>query len=448
MRYLPLNDADRGDMLARVGVASVDDLFADIPEEARLDGLLDLPRRASEMEVERKMSAMAAKNVSAGSVPFFVGAGAYRHHVPATVDHLIQRSEFLTSYTPYQPEITQGTLQYLFEFQTQVARLTAMDVANASMYDGSTGTGEAVLMAHRVTKRNKAVLSGGLHPQYRDVVEGLSNMAGDNVVSLPANPTGTEDILSQIDDETSCVVVQSPNFYGQIVDLKPIAEKAHQHKALLIAVFTEVISLGLIEPPGTQGADIVVGEGQSIGNGLIFGGPYVGLFATRQKYIRQMPGRLCGETVDAEGKRGFVLTLSTREQHIRRDKATSNICTNSGLCCLAFTIHMSLLGEAGLTKLARINHANAVKLKKALSGVAGVEVLNTAYFNEFTLKLSKPAEDVVEALVEKGILGGVPASRLEPDNADVANLLVVASTEINTDEDRAAYAAALKEVLA
>jgi len=448
MRYLPLNDADRGDMLARVGVASVDDLFADIPEEARLDGLLDLPRRASEMEVERKMSAMAAKNVSAGSVPFFVGAGAYRHHVPATVDHLIQRSEFLTSYTPYQPEITQGTLQYLFEFQTQVARLTAMDVANASMYDGSTGTGEAVLMAHRVTKRSKAVLSGGLHPQYRDVVEGLSNMAGDSVVSLPADPTGTEDILSQIDDETSCVVVQSPNFYGQIVDLKPIAEKAHQHKALLIAVFTEVVSLGLIEPPGTQGADIVVGEGQSIGNGLIFGGPYVGLFATRQKYIRQMPGRLCGETVDAEGKRGFVLTLSTREQHIRRDKATSNICTNSGLCCLAFTIHMSLLGEAGLTKLARINHANAVKLKKALSGVAGVEVLNTAYFNEFTLKLLKPAADVVEALAEKGILGGVPASRLEPDNADVANLLVVASTEINTDEDRAAYAAALKEVLA
>ena len=308
MRYLPLSDTDRGDMLARVGVNSIDDLFADIPEDVRLQDLLDLPKRASEMEVERKLSAMAAKNTSAGSVPFFVGAGAYKHHVPATVDHLIQRSEFLTSYTPYQPEITQGTLQYLFEFQTQVARLTAMDVANASMYDGSTGTGEAVLMAHRITKRNKAVLSGGLHPQYRDVVEGLSSMAGDRVVSLPADPHGTEDILSQIDDETSCVVVQSPSFYGQLIDLKPIAEKAHQHKALLIAVFTEVVSLGLIEPPGTQGADIVVGEGQSIGNGLNYGGPYVGLFATRQKYVRQMPGRLCGETVDAEGKRGFVLT--------------------------------------------------------------------------------------------------------------------------------------------
>ncbi|WP_186393081.1 MULTISPECIES: aminomethyl-transferring glycine dehydrogenase subunit GcvPA [unclassified Pannonibacter] len=448
MRYLPLSDTDRADMLARVGVSSIDDLFADIPEAARLKGLVDLPRRKSEIEVERHLNRMAGKNVAAGSVPFFVGAGAYRHHVPATVDHLIQRSEFLTSYTPYQPEITQGTLQYLFEFQTQVARLTGMEVANASMYDGSTGTGEAVLMAHRVTRRNKAVLSGGLHPQYRAVVEGLSNLSGDKVEALPADPMGTEDILAAIDGETSCVVVQSPSFYGQIIDLKPIAEKAHAHGALLIAVFTEVVSLGLIEPAGTQGADIVVGEGQSIGNGLTFGGPYVGLFATKQKYMRQMPGRLCGETVDAEGKRGFVLTLSTREQHIRREKATSNICTNSGLCALAFTIHLTLLGEAGLTRLARINHANAVKLKKLLAAVPGVEVLNKAYFNEFTIALPKVADQVVEALAERGILAGVPVSRLEPRNKDLANLLVVASTEINTDEDRAAFAAALKEVLA
>ncbi|WP_439527785.1 aminomethyl-transferring glycine dehydrogenase subunit GcvPA [Pannonibacter sp.] len=448
MRYLPLSDTDRADMLARVGVSSIDDLFADIPEAARLKGLVNLPTRKSEIEVERHLNRMAGKNIAAGSVPFFVGAGAYRHHVPATVDHLIQRSEFLTSYTPYQPEITQGTLQYLFEFQTQVARLTGMEVANASMYDGSTGTGEAVLMAHRVTRRNKAVISGGLHPQYRAVVEGLSNLSGDKVVSLPADPMGTEDILAAIDGETSCVVVQSPSFYGQIIDLKPIAEKAQAHGALLIAVFTEVVSLGLIESPGAKGADIVVGEGQSIGNGLNFGGPYVGLFATKQKYMRQMPGRLCGETVDAEGKRGFVLTLSTREQHIRREKATSNICTNSGLCALAFTIHMTLLGEAGLTRLARINHANAVKLKKQLSAIAGVEVLNKAYFNEFTVKLPKPAHDVVEALAARGIIAGLPVSRLEPGKADLANLLVVASTEINTDEDRAAFAAALKEVLA
>ena len=448
MRYLPLSDTDRADMLARVGISDVDEIFVDIPKSARIDGLLDLPRRQSEFAVERDLTRMAGKNVAASSVPFFVGAGAYKHHVPASVDHLIQRSEFLTSYTPYQPEVTQGTLQYLFEFQTQVAALTGMEVANASMYDGSTGTAEAVLMAHRVTRRNKAVLSGGLHPQYRQVVEGLSAMAGDRVAALPADPTGTEDILAAIDDETSCVVVQSPSFYGQLIDLKPIAEKAHAHGALLIAVFTEVVSLGLIEAPGEQGADIVVGEGQSIGNGLNFGGPYVGLFATRQKFIRQMPGRLCGETVDANGKRGFVLTLSTREQHIRRDKATSNICTNSGLCCLAFTIHMTLLGGNGLAKLARINHANAVKLKGALEGVAGVKVLNDAFFNEFTVKLPKPAAEVVEALAEKGVLGGVPVSRLEPGKADLSDLLLVASSEVNSHEDRAAFVAALKEVLA
>ncbi|WP_349359667.1 aminomethyl-transferring glycine dehydrogenase subunit GcvPA [Stappia sp.] len=448
MRYLPLSDADRADMRARVGVSDIDEIFADIPESARLKGLLDLPTRQSEAGVERDLARMAARNTTASQVPFFVGAGAYKHHVPATVDHLIQRSEFLTSYTPYQPEVTQGTLQYLFEFQTQVAALTGMEVANASMYDGSTGTAEAVLMAHRITRRQKAVLSGGLHPQYREVVEGLSAMANDRTVALPADPAGTEDILAAIDDETSCVVVQSPSFYGQLIDLKSIAEKAHAHGALLIAVFTEVVSLGLIEPPGAQGADIVVGEGQSIGNGLNFGGPYVGLFATRQKYIRQMPGRLCGETVDANGKRGFVLTLSTREQHIRRDKATSNICTNSGLCCLAFTIHMTLLGGEGLKKLARINHASAVKLKAALQGVPGVQVINDAFFNEFTVKLPKPAAEVVEALAEKGVLGGVPVSRLDPGKPALDDLLVVAATEVTTDEDRAAFATALKEVLA
>jgi glycine dehydrogenase subunit 1 len=396
--------------------------------------------------VERILSRMSAKNISASSVPFFVGAGAYKHHVPATVDHLIQRSEFLTSYTPYQPEIAQGTLQYLFEFQTQVAALTGMDVANASMYDGSTGTGEAVLMAHRVTKRRKAVLSGGLHPHYADVVRTLSDMASDDVVTMQPDVGGTEDILSQIDDKTSCVVVQTPDVFGNVRDLKAIADKAHQHGALLIAVFTEVVSLGLLKSPGSMGADIVVGEGQSIGNALNFGGPYVGLFATQSKYIRQMPGRLCGETVDADGNRGFVLTLSTREQHIRRDKATSNICTNSGLCSLAFTIHMTLLGEAGLSRLARINHANAVKLADQLAAVKGVEVLNKTFFNEFTVKLAKPAAEVVERLAEKGVLAGVPVSRLLP-GAGLDNLLLVASTEVNTDDDRAAVVNALKEVL-
>ncbi|HEX2554018.1 MAG TPA: aminomethyl-transferring glycine dehydrogenase subunit GcvPA [Microvirga sp.] len=447
MRYLPLTDSDRREMLARIGAAGVDDLFADVPEAALLTEPLDLPRRKGEMEVERILGRMAAKNVPASSVPFFVGAGAYKHHVPASVDHLIQRSEFLTSYTPYQPEIAQGTLQYLFEFQTQVAALTGMEVANASMYDGSTGTGEAVLMAHRVTKRRKAVLSGGLHPHYAAVVRTLSDMAGDTVVTMDPDVSGSEDLLARIDDGVSCVVVQTPDVFGNLRDLSAIAEKAHKHGALLVAVFTEAMALGLVTPPGAMGADIVVGEGQSIGNGLNFGGPYVGLFATRQKYVRQMPGRLCGETVDANGQRGFVLTLSTREQHIRRDKATSNICTNSGLCCLAFTIHMTLLGEAGLTRLARVNHANAVALADALSGVPGVEVANGAFFNEFTLRLPKPAASVVEDLANRGILGGVPVSRLLPD-AGLDDLLLVASTEVNTDEDRAAFVSALKEVLA
>ncbi|MGF9756999.1 aminomethyl-transferring glycine dehydrogenase subunit GcvPA [Microvirga sp. 0TCS3.31] len=446
MRYLPLSDTDRSEMLARIGVNHVDELFADVPKNLLLKEPVDLPRRKGELDVERILSRMSAKNIPASSVPFFVGAGAYKHHVPATVDHLIQRSEFLTSYTPYQPEIAQGTLQYLFEFQTQVAALTGMEVANASMYDGSTGTGEAVLMAHRVTKRRKAVLSGGLHPHYADVVRTLSEMSSDDVVTMAPDVGGTEDILSQIDDSVSCVVVQSPDVFGNVRDLKPIADKAHQHGVLVIAVFTEVVSLGLLKSPGSMGADIVVGEGQSIGNALNFGGPYVGLFATQSKFLRQMPGRLCGETVDADGNRGFVLTLSTREQHIRRDKATSNICTNSGLCSLAFTIHMTLLGEAGLSRLARINHANAVKLADQLASVKGVEVLNTTFFNEFTVKLAKPAAEVVERLIEKGVLAGVPVSRLLP-GAGLDNLLLVASTEVNTDDDRAAFCAALKEVL-
>jgi glycine dehydrogenase subunit 1 len=449
MRYLPLSEADRGEMLAKIGVPNVDALFAGVPVGKIRQGLPDLPLAKGELEVERLMGRMAAKNTPASSVPFFVGAGAYKHHVPATVDHLIQRSEFLTSYTPYQPEIAQGTLQYLFEFQTQVALLTGMEVANASMYDGSTGCGEAVLMAHRVTRRRKAVLSGTLHPHYRGVVENISEMASDTVVALPPAPTANEAeaLLAAIDGETSCVVVQTPSVYGDLVDLRPIAAKAQSVGALLIAVVTEVVSLGLVESPGAMGADIVVAEGQSIGVGLNFGGPYVGLFAAKQKYVRQMPGRLCGETVDANGQRGFVLTLSTREQHIRRDKATSNICTNSGLMCLAFTIHMTLLGEAGLARLARVNHANAVDLAERLSKVKGVEVVSKSFFNEFTLRVPGDAAKVVAAMADKGVLAGVPVSRLEPNRPELANLLLVANTEVNTDDDRAAFVAALQSAI-
>ena len=447
MRYLPLTPEDRGEMLARIGVSENDDLFADIPADKLLKQPVPLPGHRSEMAVERILGAMAAKNVPAGSVPFFVGAGAYKHHVPASVDHLIQRSEFLTSYTPYQPEIAQGTLQYLFEFQTQVALLTGMEVANASMYDGSTGTAEAVLMAHRVTKRGKAILSGGLHPHYAEVVRTISHMAGDEVVSAKPDPLAEEDLIAMIDEGTSCVVVQNPDVFGNLRDLAPIATAAQAKGALLIAVFTEAVSLGAVKSPGEMGADIVVGEGQSIGNGLSFGGPYVGLFATRQKYVRQMPGRLCGETVDADGKRGFVLTLSTREQHIRRDKATSNICTNSGLCCLAFTIHMTLLGETGLRRLAAVNHANAVLLANMLAKVPGIEVLTRRFFNEVTLRLTgKNAYAIVEKLAHKGVLAGVPYSRLAPKTGH-DDLLIVASTEVNTDGDRAALVSGLREAM-
>jgi glycine dehydrogenase subunit 1 len=443
MRYLPLDANDRATMLARVGVNHIDDLFADIPERARLSGLMDLPGRKSEIDVERMLGAMAARNTAAGSTAFFLGAGAYRHHVPASVDHLIQRSEFLTSYTPYQPEIAQGTLQVLFEFQTQVAALTGMEIANASMYDGSTACAEAMLMAHRLTRRNKAVLSGGLHPQYADVTQTLAAMAEDKVVRLAPDWRASEDIIAGIDDETSCVIVQSPDFFGNLRDLRPIAEAAHARGALLIGVFTEAIALGMVRPPGEMGADIAVGEGQSIGNALNFGGPYVGLMATRAKNVRQMPGRLAGETVDAEGKRSFVLTLSTREQHIRREKATSNICTNSGLCALAFSIHMSLLGQTGLQRLARVNHANAVLLSEELARIAGVEVLTESFFNEFTIRTPRNAADLVEQLAKKGIIAGLPVSRLLP-GAGLDDLIVVASSETNTAEDRAAYVSALK----
>jgi glycine dehydrogenase subunit 1 len=442
MRYLPLDADDRRLMLAKIGAADIDALFADIPEDRRLGDLLPMPRAMSELAVERALSALATKNVAAGSVPFFLGAGAYRHHVPATVDHLIQRSEFLTSYTPYQPEISQGTLQVLFEFQTQVALLTGMEVANASMYDGSTACGEAMLMAHRVTRRTKAVISGGLHPHYREVCATLARFAEDEIDAAPLDPLASEDLVSRIDDGTSCVIVQTPDVFGNLRDLTPIAEAAHARGALLIAVFTEAVALGATRAPGDMGADIVVGEGQSIGNPLTFGGPYVGLFATRAKYVRQMPGRLAGQTVDADGKRGFVLTLSTREQHIRREKATSNICTNSGLCALAFSIHLTLLGEAGLTRLARVNHANAVDLAQRLGRVPGVEVLNAHFFNEFTVRTPKPAAALVETLASRGLIAGCPASRLAP-GAGLDDLLIVAATEINTDEDRAAFADAL-----
>jgi len=447
MRYLPLTDEDRRAMLAKIGAPSIDSLYSDVPQSARLKGPVDLPPVLGELGVERYMTGLAAKNLGAGSCPSFLGAGAYRHHIPASVDHLIQRGEFLTSYTPYQPEVTQGTLQYLFEFQTQVALLTGMEVANASMYDGATATSEAVAMANRVTRRNRAVLSGGLHPHYREVIATHGHYTGFEVAAAPADAAGTEDLTKLIDANTSCVVVQNPSFFGHAHDLSALAKACQAAGALLVVAVTEIVSLGAMVPPGEMGADIVTAEGQSLGVALSYGGPYVGLFATRDKFIRQMPGRLTGQTVDVDGKRGWVLTLSTREQHIRREKATSNICTNSGLCALAFNIHLTLLGEAGLTKLAELNHATASRLADRLSAIPGVELVTQSFFNEFTLKLPKPAAQIVEALAKRRVLGGVPVSRLYPDDTKLANLLLVAATETVSDEDIAAYEAALKEVL-
>ncbi|WP_213980500.1 aminomethyl-transferring glycine dehydrogenase subunit GcvPA [Sphingomonas sp. dw_22] len=452
MRYLPLTQTDRQAMLGVIGASSIDDLFVDVPDAARLDGPVPgLPLHASELAVERHMTALAKKNLAAGDAPFFLGAGAYRHHVPASVDHLIQRGEFLTAYTPYQPEIAQGTLQMMFEFQSQIARLLGCDVANASMYDGSTACWEAIVMARRVTKRSKAILSGGLHPHYVSVANTMAKFTGDvldtQLPTLSAKPD-TDDLIAQIDDDTSCVVVQYPDILGRIGDLSKLAEAAHAKKALLVAVVTEPVALGAIRSPGEMGADIVVGEGQSLGVGLQFGGPYVGLFACSEKLVRQMPGRLTGETQDAEGKRGYVLTLSTREQHIRREKATSNICTSSVLCALAMSVHMTLLGEKGLRALAHVNHMGASAAADRLAQVPGAELVTPTFFNEFTLKLSKEARPVVRTLADRGILAGVSLGRLYPGAAELANGLVVAVTETTTAEDVETLASALQEVLA
>ncbi len=447
MRFLPLSDTNRRDMLAAIGAASIDELFRDLPKAALGAARFNLPNSASEIEIERALGAMAAKNLNCGAAPSFLGAGNYRHHTPASMDYIIQRGEFLTAYTPYQPEISQGTLQVIFEFQTQVALITGMEIANASMYDGATACAEAVAMAARLTKRTAALMSGNVHPHYRDVTATTMKFLDIGVDCLAPDPAGIEDLIGRVSPAHACVVVQTPGFFGQLKDYSALAEACHKVGALLVVCVTEPVALGLITPPGRIGADIVVGEGQSLAGPMSFGGPGVGLFATREKFLRQMPGRLCGETTDEDGRRGWVLTLSTREQHIRREKATSNICTNSGLIALAFSTHMTLLGEAGFTRLAQLNHAMAVTLAEKIETLAGVKVLPGAFFNEFAVKLPKPATAVVEALAKRGILGGVPASRFYPTYPELANVLLLTATETNTAADIDALVAALKEAL-
>ncbi|MCD8497651.1 MAG: aminomethyl-transferring glycine dehydrogenase subunit GcvPA [Alphaproteobacteria bacterium] len=426
MRYLPQTKDARAAMLAKTGYKSVDDLYRDIPAKAFVKGKVNLPDHKGELEVERHLGAYANQNHAATQGPFFLGAGVYYHHVPASVDHIIQRSEFLTAYTPYQPEIAQGTLQAIFEYQSFIALLTGQDISNASMYDGATSCTEAVLMALRVTKRKKVAIGNALHPDYREVLTSYMWNFDGEVSVFEGKP----------DADTACVIIQSPDFYGNPHKYSEWRKICDETGALLIVVVNEIISLGLL--PAPVEADIVCGEAQSVGLAMSYGGPHLGFFACKEKYLRQMPGRLCGMTEDANGKRGFVLTLSTREQHIRRDKATSNICTNQGLCALAFTVHMAVLGEDGFKGLARLNHEAAIRLSEALAKVPSVKVLNDNFFNEFTVELLKDAKGVVEALAQKGIIAGYPDGRK----------LVVAATEMTTEADIAAFAKALSEVLA
>jgi glycine dehydrogenase subunit 1 len=427
MRYLPQTKNSREAMLKAIGVSSVDDLFKNVPKSAFVKELADLPMHQGELEVERQLSSYANMNHAAPDGPFFLGAGLYYHHLPSTVDYIIQRSEFLTAYTPYQPEIAQGTLTAIFEFQTMIAQLTGQEIANASLYDGATATAEAALMALRILKKRRKVCVGNaLNPEYSMVLD-----------TYMGNHDDVEVFQGEPDEDTACVIVQSPDFFGQPHAYDEWRKKCDETGALLIVVVTEIVSLGLLPPPSS--ADIVCGEAQSVGLPISFGGPHLGFFACREKFVRQMPGRLCGETVDADGKRGFVLTLNTREQHIRRDKATSNICTNQGLCALAFTVHMALLGEDGFKQLAVLNHEAACRLADKLSAIDGISLKTEAFFNEFAITVSKNAHDVVKALAAQNIIAGYAADE---------QTILLAATEMNTEEDMDALVSAISKALA
>ena len=419
-------------MLHQVGLNSADELFDSIPRDLRLKRNLNTTPALSEIELLAGFERLATRNPGAQRVSF-LGAGAYQHYIPTIVDHIISRSEFFTAYTPYQPEISQGTLQAIFEFQTLVCQLTGMEVANASMYDGSTALAEAVLMAERVTKRSKVIACGAIHPEYLEVITTYVQHAGIELLHAPIDSeTGqTSGDLDLLDDKTAALVVQSPNFFGCIEDVAALAEKAHAVGALLIVTVTEAMSLGLLKSPGACGADIVVAEGQSFGVPLSFGGPYVGLFATREKYARQIPGRLVGEAYDKEGRRGFVLTLATREQHIRREKATSNICTNEGLIALATTVYLETMGRRGLQEAAAQCAQKAAYAAKRISELEGFSIPYTGpRFNEFVVRGPGAAKDLLAHLAsERNITGGLPLSRYYPDRP---NEFLICVTEINS----------------
>tara|TARA_Y100000296_G_scaffold15111_1_gene17756 strand:- start:47353 stop:48639 length:1287 start_codon:yes stop_codon:yes gene_type:complete len=425
LRYQPHTQVEIDEMLADIGATSVDDLYSSVPNHLLLKRYIEgLPKGQPEMAVERDMQLWAQTNHSTSDGPFFLGAGYYKHHIPATVDYIIQRGEFLTSYTPYQPEVAQGTLMAIFEFQSYIARLTGQQVANASMYDGATSLAEAVLMANRLHKNSRTgvCIAETLHPHYKETLETYITHTS---LKLDAH----------VSQNTACVVVPYPTFYGEVPNLDKYRKICDETGAKLIICVTEIVALGLLQPP--QQADIVVGEAQSIGIPLSYGGPALGFFACKQDYLRQLPGRIVGETTDVDGRRSFVLTLNTREQHIRRDKATSNICTNEGLCALAFTVHASLLGEQGFKKLALLNHGKAQQLAKVYEQADGFKVLNKTYFNEFVVQPPQKADKITTHLHKSGIIAGYPISD---------HKLLVCATETNTDHDFEQLAQALKSL--
>ena len=435
MRYIPNSPDERAEMLEQIGVGTTDNLFDSIPEELRLRKHLNVPAAMSELELLKRFDEMGTRNVAARRISF-LGGGAYSHYIPTIVDHLISRSEFFTAYTPYQPEISQGTLQAIFEFQTLVCQLTGMDIANASMYDGSTAMAEAVLMAERVTKRSKVIVSSAVHPQYLEVAHTYVQHAGielQQAVYCAESGTTLVDSLSALDENTAAVVVQSPNFFGCIEDLQALSEKAHANGALLIVAVTEAMSFGLLRSPGACGADIVIAEGQSFGVPMSFGGPYVGLFATRDKYARQIPGRLVGEAYDKNGRRGFVLTLATREQHIRREKATSNICTNEGLIALAATIYLETMGRRGVQEAAQQCAQKAHYAAREIGKLAGYSLpFSGPFFNEFVVRAPADASSLLDRLArDRGIDAGIALSRFDSARP---NDFLVCVTETNTRE--------------
>lgn len=445
-RYLPTTPQDRAEMLQTIGVDSVEELFAEIPKNIRFQGRLPIPEALSEPELLKKMKQFADQNQSADQMISFLGAGVYSHHIPSVVNHVLSRAEFYTAYTPYQPELSQGELQAMFEFQTMICELTGMDVANSSMYDGMTAVAEAASVAARATQRSKLILSQGVHPEAREIMNAYAKGLNWKIVEIPCanGQTDLKRLQAEVDEATAAVFVQSPNFFGVIEELAAIEPIIHQKQGLFV-VSVNPISLGLLKPPGELGADIVVGDAQPLGIPPSFGGPHCGFFATTKKWMRRMPGRLVGQTVDKQGVRGFVLTLQAREQHIRREKANSNICSNQALNALAASVYLSAMGKQGLREVATLNLNKAHYAKKRLLEVSGIrEVFTTPFFNEFPIRLRRSVKEVNQALLDRGILGGYPLGFL---GAEFEHVMLLAVTELRSKAEIDQLAESLEEIV-